>query len=84
MSSDDKGKQQTKSDQFKEIISNIHSLSIDIRDKATELTNAPVPDAEKGKDIEVPSDNVGNELSGSLRNIRSILREAYETLKLFN
>ena len=80
----DSAKQQTKSDQFKGIISDLHSLSIDVRDKALELTNAPVPDKEPSKDVEAASDNLGNELVSSLRNVRGILREAYETLKLFN
>ena len=80
----DAGKQETKVGAIKEVISNIHSLSIDIRDKATELTSAPVPEKEPGKDIEAATDNVSNELLSSLRNIRGILQQAYETLKSFN
>ena len=81
----DAAKQQTKVGAIKEAISNIHSLSIDIRDKAIELTSAPSPpEDEAGKKSEVTVDNVSSELINSLRNIRGILREAYATLQSFN
>lgn len=81
---DDSGKQQTKVGQIKNLIEDIHAISIDLREKATQLTITPVrTDPEKGKDIKAPAENVGNELVESLSNIRSILQEAYKTFSAF-
>ena len=77
-------KQQTKIGVVKDIISSIHALSIDIRDKALELTTAPSPSEDEAAKASIVTDNVSNELIGSLNNVRGILREAYDTLKEFN
>lgn len=81
--SDDKGKQQTKVEEIREVIKDIHALSVDIRDKAYTLTSSSVVDQEAAKEPEAPTENVGNELNSNLRNIRGILREAYDTFSAF-
>lgn len=80
---EDKGKQQTKVGEMREIINDLYGLSIDLRDKAINLTSSPKAAKEPGKDIEAPTENVGNELVGRLRNIRGILQEALKTFSAF-
>ena len=81
----DAGKQQTKVGEIRELVSTVHSLSVDVRDKASELTTIPPPDEDESKKAEVVAgDTISNELLSSLRTIRNILREAYATLKQFN
>ena len=79
----DAGKQQTRIGEIKGIIEDIHSRSLDIRSKAYELCTPQPPEKPKA-DVEEATDTVANELGSSLRAIRSILREAYETLTAFN
>ena len=79
----DTAKQQTRVGEIRGIIEDIHSRSLDIRSKAAELTASPIPKKEKEDALEEAS-TVANELSGSLRTIRSILHEAYDTLSVFN
>jgi len=82
----DADKQQTRAGEIRGIIEDIHSRSIDIRAKAFELTASPTPKKEpddEGK-ADVAAATLANELSGSLRKIRNILREAHETLSAFN
>lgn len=79
----DSAKQQTKVNEIREIIADVHSRSIDIRDKTFELATLPQLKKETEVDEEVGTENVGSELIRSLKEIRDVLRLAHETLSAF-
>ena len=79
----DSAKEQTKMSEIRGIIEDIHARSIDIRNKASEITDSPIPDKESDAVVEVATDTVAKELCSSLRKIRSTLREALGTLSAF-
>lgn len=74
-------KQITKVGEINDVIETIRNISIDIQGKAIELTSSSSPTQETSK--ETAAENVGNALLASLREIRGILQEAYETLSAF-
>jgi len=84
MSGDDKGNQQTKVGEMRELIDNIRSLSVDLRDKAFQLTPSPRPPDDAKKEITPTADTVGAELVQSLREIRGTLRLAFDTFSAYN
>ena len=73
-------KPKVRTDEIKSIISQIHSTSIDVRDKTYMLATAV---DRTGKEPEAPSANIGDELVNSLNDIQRVLRDAYDTLSAF-
>lgn len=73
--------QKTKVQELKDIIEQMRSISIDIRDKTQELACSTPPP--KSEDVEVASEHIGNVLINNLLGVRNILQEAYSALSAF-
>jgi hypothetical protein len=76
-------KKETKVEELKRVIGELHDLSCSIKEKATLLV--PPPREESKADIAKETDTgyVSEELLSGLHNIRRILRESLATLSAF-